>query len=37
MTIILSREVGKLVNARVKRGEYESPDALVAAAVTAPH
>ena len=33
MTIILSPEVEKLVQDRVRCGEYDSPDALVGAAV----
>lgn len=33
MTIVLSPEVEKLVQERVQRGEYDSPDALVGAAV----
>jgi Arc/MetJ-type ribon-helix-helix transcriptional regulator len=33
MTIILSPEVGKLVQDRVRCGDYDSPDALVGAAV----
>jgi Arc/MetJ-type ribon-helix-helix transcriptional regulator len=33
MTIVLSPEVERLVQERVQRGEYDSPDALVGAAV----
>src|SRR5580658_857881 len=33
MTIVLSPEVERLVREKVQRGEYDSPDALVGAAV----